>query len=879
MKKLKKFLFIITIFFIGNSFLFAQQGEKRIIKLDFENPEPPTHFPTLKQNLKRPKLGLALSGGSALGFAQIGILKVLEKEKIPINFVAGTSMGGVIGGLYACGYNAFDLENLVTQINWNELLSDTPPRSALFLSQKEEKGKYLIQIRMDDYKPYIPKALTSGQKISSLFTELTMSANFKANMNFDKLEIPLRIVTTDLINGERKVIDSGDLAEALRATIAIPLVFTPLEKGESYLVDGGLVDPIPVGLTKEMGADFVIAVNTSSALLPPDKIRNPIDIANQTTTIMSLEKKNQELAQANFIFQPDLSNFSATDFDKAPQIIKAGEREAYAKIDSLKKLLESRSSPVDSPEIFFIDSIKIEGNHSLTSSFIQSFSTLSLGKAYSLDEIRNGLGKIYQSGFFSSVWGELDSNQNSSSTLFFHLSENPQVLKVSFSGNTVFPDSFLRKTINQKTPEILNSQNLETGLNRLIYLYQKQGYSLAKVSSIIFDSLTQELKIGLDEGIISEIKVSGNKRTKNWVILRNFPLKPKKPYNSFLVNQGISNIYSSGLFEIVNYNITSASPLVLEIKVKEKKFTSFRLGAHYADEYYGESFLELLDENLAGIGNEIFAHLQYGKRREVYSLNFKADRIFKSYLTYKLSFYYKREERGIFEEKKKVGFFEEKRKGGIFSFGQHIKRLGIFSLEGRGEQIIIDNKLTSLKDKKNLHTLTLRSLVDTFDKYPFPDRGKFHHFYFEMAQSFLGGNFIYKKSFTSLESYFPLGKKFNFHPKVSMGISRGILPLSEKFSLGGSSNFFGYDFEELRGDKLLLFNLHLRYKLTKRVYLNFRYDVGNIWSKIDAIKISQVRHGAGWGISFDTPLGPIDFSYGMGERKRYKFYLKAGFDF
>ncbi|MCK4224138.1 MAG: patatin-like phospholipase family protein, partial [candidate division Zixibacteria bacterium] len=147
-------------------------ADTTIIRLEFVQPQKwEITFP-LKETLRRPKIGLALSGGGARGLSQIGILKVFEKENIPIDYIAGTSMGGIIGGLYAAGYSARELERIVSKIDWIDLLSDTPPRLSLFLSQREESEGSLFQFRLDGWKPYIPTALTSGQKLSNLFTNL-----------------------------------------------------------------------------------------------------------------------------------------------------------------------------------------------------------------------------------------------------------------------------------------------------------------------------------------------------------------------------------------------------------------------------------------------------------------------------------------------------------------------------------------------------------------------------------------------------------------------------------------------------------------------------------------------------------------------------------
>ncbi|MCK4427463.1 MAG: BamA/TamA family outer membrane protein, partial [candidate division Zixibacteria bacterium] len=408
----------------------------------------------------------------------------------------------------------------------------------------------------------------------------------------------------------------------------------------------------------------------------------------------------------------------------------------------------------------------------------------------------------------------------------------------------------------------------------------RNGYSLARFENIRYDSVSWNLEVSLNEGIISRVELSGNKRTKNWVVLRNFPLKPGKPFNSKLASRGISNIHSAGFFEnVILSTYSTGQGLVLQIKVKEKKFNLVRIGAHFKDEYKTEAFLQFVDANVLGVGNEIYTHFQYGERKQIYKLNFKADRIFKTYLTYKLDIFHQREKRRLYDEHQRMGYFKEKRTGTTFSFGQHISRLGTMSIETRWEKIQVDNSVSKTKSTTNIRSLTLRSLVDTFDKYPFPDKGKYHHLYFEFAGDILGGDVVYRKAFTSLESYFPLHRRINFHPKIAIGFSDGGVPISEKFTLGGPSNLYGLFAEELRGDKMFLGNLGLRFKFFHTLYWTLRYDMGNVWSKLESIKLENLKHAFGSSLALKTPLGPLEFAYGIATDEWDKFYFKFGYDF
>ncbi len=865
---------------------FFEDQDSMEIRLEYlQSPGGQVSFP-LETITARPKIGLALSGGGARGLAQIGILKVLEREGIPIDFIAGTSMGGILGGLYAAGYSAEELERIAKDIDWNDLMTDTPSRLSLFLSQREEKEGSLFQFRLDGLKPYIPTALTSGQKLTNLFTGLCTRAHLTSKWfrnpqsSFDNLKIPFRAVTTDLVTGERVILDSGDLAEALKATMAIPLAFSPVESGDRLLVDGGLVDPIPVDVTKEMGADLVIAVNTVSALLPADRIKTPLDVANQATSIMSLPKQREELAKADFGITPDLAGFSSVDFDRTAELIAAGEAFAESLISKIKEVI-SESNPgseeSNSPE-FKICQLDFEGNQKIERAFILELVRVRPESTVTIDQIKSDLERIYACGYFTDVYARLKNIDGEEYSLGFHVAENPPLKSMVFQNNSIYPDSVLFTRLDFHPTEIFNYKQTQQLLDSAVAIYHQDGYSLAHIQKVEYDSTCASLNVKIDEAVVSRIDLSGNKRTRNWVVMSNFQQKTGRPFNFRRVTSGISNIHSTGLFEKVDFSThPEFEGLVLKLKVKEKKFNIIRVGAHYDDEYQTEGFVQFIDANVLGVGNRVSTHVQYGERKQIYRLNFKADRIFKTYLTYKLDIFYGDDRRKLFEDHQKMADFSQKRLGANFSLGQHISRLGIISVETKAEKVKIEDG--AFEEEYNLRCFIIRSLVDTFDEYPFPHEGKYHHLYVELAGDILGGDLVYRKAFTSLESYFPLHRRVNFHPKIAVGISDGTVPVSEKFTLGGHHDFYGLLDEELKGDKMFVGSLGLRFRFFHRLYWTFRYDMGEVWTKLESIKLKGLKHAFGSTLALDTPLGPLQFGYGVATNKWDKFYFSFGYDF
>ena len=218
------------------------------------------------------KIGLVLSGGGARGASHIGVLKVLEQEQIPIHCIAATSSGSLVGGLYSLGYTATDIERIFSDQDWDSIFSDAPQRRLTRLIERSN-ARYQAQISFHGWNPELPTGLLEGQRLTEVLDKLITGRLLKAEYDFDRLPIPFRAVATNLVDGNAYVFQKGSLTEALRASMSIPLLFTPLEKDGMLLADGGLANNLPVDVVKAMGADIVIAVDVTSPLLPVDKVR------------------------------------------------------------------------------------------------------------------------------------------------------------------------------------------------------------------------------------------------------------------------------------------------------------------------------------------------------------------------------------------------------------------------------------------------------------------------------------------------------------------------------------------------------------------------------------------------------------------------------
>lgn len=290
---------------------------------------------------ERPKIGLALSGGGARGAAHIGVLRVLEEMNIPVDYIAGTSMGSIIGGLYASGMTPDEIEESLKDMDWEHIFDDAPPRKDRSFHRKRDDDLYLVKAKMglSDGKPKFPKGAIQGQKFDLALRKLTMPVT--AVTDFDQLYIPFRAVASDIANGQKVVLGTGDLAAAMRASMAVPGIFGASEIDDRLLVDGGITDNLPVDVVREMGADIVIAVDIGSPNIPIEEITNLFMITGQLISIMTRNNVEQQIAsltERDVFIAPDLGDFSSMDFVNATSIVPLGRQGAEKQQQKLARL-------------------------------------------------------------------------------------------------------------------------------------------------------------------------------------------------------------------------------------------------------------------------------------------------------------------------------------------------------------------------------------------------------------------------------------------------------------------------------------------------------------------------------------------------------------
>lgn len=379
---------------------------------------------------RRPKIGLALSGGGARGAAHIGVLKVLEREKIPIDYIAGTSFGALVGGFYALGYSAAEVEKIFTSQDWNKLFSDAPDRSLAPLIQRRNL-RYLGEFPFRGYSPELPTGLWMGQKLVEVFNDYTAERIIAANYDFDRLPIPFRAVATDLVTGKPYIFRRGRMTEAMRASIAIPLFYVPLEKEDMLLVDGSLADNLPTDIVREMGAEFVIAVDVTSPLSKKDGIRTLFDVMDQSLSLLMRQNVEKNARLADIVIRPDLESFTPASYAEVAEIVGRGETAALAHNSELPRLTAnslpttsiSGPAPAATP---FIDSISFQGLTSIDPSLLFRELKTRSGKTTDWETLRKDLRRLYATRLFEQVDFNLEPVGDNHYRLNYLVKESPR---------------------------------------------------------------------------------------------------------------------------------------------------------------------------------------------------------------------------------------------------------------------------------------------------------------------------------------------------------------------------------------------------------------------------------------------------------------------
>ena len=452
-------------------------------------------------SISRPRVGIVLSGGGARGFAHIGALKVIEESGLPIDYIAGTSMGSIIGGLYAMGYSLETMTQLTREQNWDAVMSDAIPQKYVSVDDKIMDRHYLATFPFRDKKIKMKSGIYDGARINLLLARLTSPA-YKIR-NYSELSIPYLCIATDIANGEAYEMTRGNLQRSIRASMSIPFYFTPVEVDGRLLIDGGMRNNFPVQNLRDKGVDIIIGVNVQRNFHTKEEINSLTKILDQMIAITDIDANKKAMEEIDIHIRPQLGSYGMMDFNSFDSIIAIGEEAAREYLPQLKHLADSIRSiqeyTVERPDVkpldtLYIVSLKINGVKAENENFIRK----SIGKSYptkmTLNDIDKALMSIYATGYYKEIWYELIP-ATKGVTLMVHCNEK-----------------------EEETVSIAAHYDTDYGIGILANLTLKNVLEFPKRSTLAFDlniaedpyfkirfhsNLSQKFKYGADLSVIS----------------------------------------------------------------------------------------------------------------------------------------------------------------------------------------------------------------------------------------------------------------------------------------------------------------------------------------------------------------------------------------
>ncbi|MGD9899817.1 MAG: patatin-like phospholipase family protein [Calditrichaceae bacterium] len=779
----------------------------------------------------RPKIGLVLAGGGARGFAHIGTLKMIDSLEIPIDYIAGTSMGGIMGALNSIGYSGKEIEKIAIESDWMEYLSDKPSRKNLPYLQKKDDGIYQIEFGLKGFTPVVPSGVINGQKISLFFSSLTVPV--ESINDFNELPIPFRCIAVDLLTGNEVILNRGSLSRAMRATMSIPSVFSPVPWGDSLLIDGGLLNNLPVDVVRDMGAEIVIAVNVGTPLRKRGDLNSLLQILDQSINIPGFQKEKENISKTDILITPGLDGFTSADFEteRVKEIIKIGDEAA----SDLKILL-----------------IELKKKH-----FAQ---------------------------------------QDMSIDPLIHSEEELYIQSISFVGQSSLPFKYISELLNLHPQETFNPVQLRRNIQQLKSSgrYEYIDCDAEKVTDKSV-KITVNIK-EYEKPVIHGISIDGNESLPFSFIYRVIGILPGEPFDQAKLKERITQLYSLGYFETITYEVEpySEKRIRLIIRVKEKPLRKIRIGFRYDNFYNAVGIVGLQATNvfIPGLRNELT--LQFAGLTRIQSKTLYPSRTLDFPVYPYIHYDFKDIPIDLYEQHgKKIATYNDR--SHTFGIGIGILLSNILVAEAEYSHEYMDiNPLISFPDPElfptwndKLRRIQTSLTMDLLDDVLIPRNGFSLKANYELSMTDLYSDLNYNRVDVSVDIYHTI---FNRHTLRIKGFQCwGIddIPVYKYSYQGGPDSFVGVDYNQLIGTKYGFLRFDYRYQYKKDIFFKlitnaamFREDE-NI-----GLPATEFLWGYGIGVKFLSLIGPLEFIISRGSKSVYypdqfrtNAYFTAGYKF
>ncbi len=407
------------------------------------------------------KVGLVLSGGGAKGLAHIGALKVIEESGIRIDYIGGTSMGAIIGALYASGYSAKQLDSIFSQTNFSTLIQDDIPRSAKTFYEKQEAEKYALVLPFDKFKVGFPSGLSKGQNVYNLLSKLT--SHVSTTSDFSKLPIPFFCVATNVETGKEVILDDGYLPRAVTASGALPSLFSPVMIDDMVLIDGGVVNNYPVNEVRAKGMDIIIGVDVQDSLKNRNDLKSAFDVLVQINNYRTIRDMIDKRKKTDIYIHPNIDDFSVVSFDEGKNIVASGVeaadsfREELKKLASQQKHIEKKKIKFENQDTIFIKEVKIEGIEKYTRSYVLGKLKLRTPDKITYEDFSEGINNLSATGNFQDINYTFIEDENNENTLLLQLRESKSSMMLRFAAH--YDDLFRTAALVNITKKRLFTNN------------------------------------------------------------------------------------------------------------------------------------------------------------------------------------------------------------------------------------------------------------------------------------------------------------------------------------------------------------------------------------------------------------------------------------
>lgn len=769
---------------------------------------------------QRPKVGLVLSGGGAKGFAHIEILKMLDSLNFPVDYIAGTSMGGIMGGFYAIGYSGSEIENIVEEINWSRIFSDSPPRGRVPILEKQYDGEYMVNLELKDFQIKPPSGFIAGQEIMKAFSRYTNPVS--SITDFDEFPIPYRCVAVDIVSGKEVAIDKGYLALAMRSTMSIPSAFAPVAYGDYLFVDGGVANNLPVDVVRKMGAEFVISVNVGAPPLKRDQINDVLDVTLQTVFIPGFKREEENLAASDIVITPEIGPFGTGDFfpDAINSIISSGKAAAFAKKDTLAGILEKWGISRNNPRDPLINNSQLEDTVSEMQHKVTSIRTL-----------RNNL---------------------------LSRQEIAAIVQID-TGHFV-------EAIDWEENQLLLDNSNYFVTSELSYKHTSDS------TATVFIDVREKV-----QPIIRRIDIHGNETLSFKFIYNLLSLKPGQPFDYNLMNERLDELYSLGYFQLIYYTLTpyENGRVILNLWVTERSHERLQLGIKFIEEYNFVASLGMQVNSLLIDGIRFQFNMQLaGFTRFFAHLSYPSLQLDNFAYPFARVAYERIDEDHFSNYGKAIARYnvDDVTAGGGLGF--ILSRSAYLETEIAHHYLSNEGTIASSDGFHRHSTVFLGRLkIDELDDAFIPNRGLWLTAnLYGMFKNTMKDGFNFYNAKLSAQYYQQLKSRLNFKltAKYFYCSTDNIHP-AWFFKDLNPYNFFGMQFHQLRYTRLSTLGFKIRYKLSDSFYLSAIADLGSglynpYFDQNDEIQSDEPFWASGAELSFNSIIGMMSLQLGSRDR-------------